>query len=95
MPPKVKAKKWAQIDKDCLAELIDTENVDIEVPDHMTLPYIDLTRDEYFCHFIPRNFRTNYCAFVRQHSLAGDYDGARRNIRGKNNIILLLFIIII
>ena len=64
MPPKVKAKKWAQIDKDRLAELIETGIVDIEVPDHLTLPYIDRIRDEYFRHFIPRNFRTNYRAFV-------------------------------
>ena len=64
MPLKVKAKKWAQIDKDHLAELIDTGIVDIEVPDHLTLPDIDRIRDEYVCHFIPKNFRNNYRAYV-------------------------------
>ena len=74
----VKARKWGKADKDKLAGLIDTGTIDIDQPQHLTPAYIDRIRDQSFCHFGIKNFRGNYRNFLRQHSLAGEYDGARR-----------------
>ena len=49
-----------EVGANCQKLSIDEGIVDIEVPDHLTLPYIDQIREDYFCHFIPKNFCTNY-----------------------------------
>ena len=80
MTGEVKAGKWGKRDRDLLADLIEDGTVDIKNPLHLTPAYIDRIREYKFRHFGFKNFRTNYRNYLRQHSLAEEYDGARRGL---------------
>jgi hypothetical protein len=80
MTHEVKARKWGKRDKDLLADLIEDGTVNIRNPVHLTPAYIDRIRADNFRHFGLKNFRTNYRNYLRQHSLAEEYDGARRGL---------------
>ena len=78
MTGEVKPRKWGKRDGDLLADPIEDRTVDIEKPEHLTPAYINRVRADKFCHFGVKNFRTNYRNYLRQHSLAEEYDGAHK-----------------
>jgi hypothetical protein len=91
MPPKEinKSRNWGQADKDHLAELINTQQIDIT---DISYQNIEQVRDLHFRHRSKHNFRRNFRDYSAAWDLEIEYSGARRRKGGKMLRFSLIFL---
>jgi hypothetical protein len=91
MPPKEinKSRNWGQADKDHLAELIDTQQIDIT---DISYQNIEQVRELHFRHRSKHNFRRNFRDYSAAWDLEIEYSGARRRNGGKRLRFSLIFL---
>jgi hypothetical protein len=88
MPPRA-TKNWGQADKDLLANLINTQQIDIT---DTTLENIEQVRNLHFWHCESKNFRMNFRYYLAAWDLEIEYSGAQRSEGGGKMQCLLLLI---
>ncbi len=78
MPPKA-TKNWGQADKDLLANLINTQQIDIT---NTTLENIEQVRNLHFRHRKSKNFRRNFRDYSAAWDLEIEDSGVQRSEGG-------------
>jgi hypothetical protein len=77
-PPQVK--KWGKQEKQLLAKLIKKGKVDLSCKNDME--YIDQVRFKYYRECNDRNFRQNFCNYVREQEIEDTVSGTCKKEQG-------------
>jgi hypothetical protein len=87
-------KKWGKQEKQLLAKLIKTGKVDLSRKNDVE--YIDQVRFKYYHERDYRNFRRNFCSYVRERELEDTVSGTCRKEGGiRYDMFLTLLLLII